>query len=91
MNMRPDSTETDLAARGGVAIEDRPVDIAIDIRGATIPVGVPVEVRSRFDERWTTGFSVAAMASDSYQLRRLSDGSVLPAWFPATRVRPRVS
>ena len=60
---------------------------AIDLRGATLPVGEPVEVRNRFEDRWTHGFSVAVVGSDGYQLRRLSDGSVLPAWFPSAMVR----
>jgi hypothetical protein len=63
-------------------------DDSIDIRTAPIPVGVPVEVRNRFDDRWTHGFSVAMVGDGSYQLRRSSDGSVLPAWFPAAMIRP---
>ena len=60
----------------------------IDLRDAELPVGVPVQVRNRFEDRWTHGFSVAVVGADAYQLRRLSDGSVLPAWFPASMVRP---
>jgi hypothetical protein len=52
-----------------------------------LPVGTAVEVRSRFDRRWARGFSVAAVARDAYQLRRTSDGTVLPAWFPADEIR----
>lgn len=58
-----------------------------------IPVGAPVEVRSRFDRRWNPGFAVACCGEDGYQLRRLSDGEVLPAWFPGEMVRtegPRI-
>ena len=53
-----------------------------------IPVGVPVELRSRFDDRWTHGFSIAVCGEGLYQVRRLSDGQVLPAWFPAEMLRP---
>jgi hypothetical protein len=75
---------------------------AIDIRttaeprsrpaGEALSVGVAVEVRSRFDQRWTHGFSIAEVGHDdsghdTYLLRRLSDGSVLPAWFPADMLR----
>ena len=60
----------------------------IDLRDEELEVGVPVEVRNRFEDRWTHGFSVAVVGSDASQLRRLSDGSVLPAWFPASMVRP---
>lgn len=59
----------------------------IDIRSTSISVGSPVEVRSRFDDRWIHGFSVAGVGDDGYQLRRLSDGSILPVWFPADAVR----
>lgn len=60
---------------------------AVDLRGDALPVGLPVEVRSRFDDRWNHGFSVAVVGAGGYQLRRLSDGSVLPAWFPAEMIR----
>jgi hypothetical protein len=50
-------------------------------------VGTTVEVRSRFDRRWAKGFAVAASSTDAYQVRRLSDGSVLPAWFPHDEIR----
>jgi hypothetical protein len=54
----------------------------------TIPVGVQVELRSRFDDRWTHGFAIAVCGDGEYQVRRLSDGCVLPAWFPAEMLRP---
>lgn len=50
--------------------------------------GDPVLVRNRFEDRWVHGFSVAASGTDGYQLRRASDGAILPAWFPASMVRP---
>lgn len=53
-----------------------------------IPVGVQVELRSRFDDRWTNGFAIAVCGDGEYQVRRLSDGHVLPAWFPAAVLRP---
>ncbi len=55
---------------------------------APIPIGVRVELRNRFDDRWIRGFAVAVCGDGEFQLRRLSDGHVLPAWFPATSVRP---
>jgi len=64
------------------------VPVEIDIRTTTLAVDEPVEVRSRFDQRWTHGFSVAEVGAGAYLLRRLSDGSVLPAWFPDDMVRP---
>lgn len=63
-------------------------DDAVDLRRQVPFVeGTPVEVRSRFDARWLRGFAVAVVGPDAYQLRRLSDGAVLPAWFPATEIR----
>jgi hypothetical protein len=59
--------------------------IGIDI---PIDAGTTVEVRSRFDQRWTTGFTVADVADEGYRLRRQSDGTVLPAWFPREQLRP---
>ena len=73
-------------------IEPGAVDRSIDERSTTtrpvIPVGVQVELRSRFDDRWTHGFSIAVCGDGQYQVRRLSDGHVLPAWFPASMLRP---
>ena len=54
----------------------------------TIPVGLRVELLSRFEQHWIRGFAIAACGDGEFQLRRLSDGHVLPAWFPAASVRP---
>ena len=59
-----------------------------DIRHGVLAVGEDVEVRNRFDDRWIHGFAVAVVGDAAYQLRRLSDGYVLPAWFAADVVRP---
>jgi hypothetical protein len=54
---------------------------------ALVPLqpGDRVDVRNRFDGRWTTGFRVDAVVADDdgyrFKLRRLSDGAVLPALF----------
>ncbi|MFM7064802.1 MAG: hypothetical protein ACKO04_15135 [Actinomycetes bacterium] len=61
----------------------------VDLRDhAGLAVGDPVQVLSRFDARWLRGFAVAVVRPEGYQLRRLSDGVVLPAWFPVDHVRP---
>jgi hypothetical protein len=61
----------------------------VDLRDQPdLQIGDLVEVLSRFDARWLRGFSVAVARPEAYQLRRLSDGAVLPAWFPADHVRP---
>ena len=50
--------------------------------------GTDVEVRSSFDRNWKRGFTVEDASEQGYHLRRRSDGSVLPATFPADIVRP---
>jgi hypothetical protein len=53
--------------------------------------GTRVEVRSRFDERWSRGFEVAEVVEEGesarYKVRRRSDGSVLPTLFVGDEVR----
>lgn len=50
--------------------------------------GVRVEVRTGFDRRWAKGFEVASVNDDDrYVLRRVSDGSVLPAEFSPDDIR----
>jgi hypothetical protein len=54
--------------------------------------GTRVEVRTRFDHRWSGGFEVAEMLSGEgesqlYRIRRRSDDSVLPAEFGSDEVR----
>jgi len=50
--------------------------------------GVPVEVRSRYDGRWSRGFEIAEeLGEEAYRVRRLSDDSVLPAEFSTEDVR----
>jgi hypothetical protein len=57
---------------------------------AIMTPGTRVEVRSRFDSRWSRGFEVAEQtdATDPrYRIRRRSDGAVLPSDFAAEEVR----
>jgi hypothetical protein len=56
--------------------------------GAPLDVGTRVEVRSRFDGHWTRGFELSAADRAGYRVRRLSDGSELPAVFAPEEVRP---
>ncbi len=57
--------------------------------------GTRVEVRSRFDERWSRGFEIAEILAPPgeegngprYRIRRRSDGSVLPTLFVDDEVR----
>jgi hypothetical protein len=48
--------------------------------------GTRVEVRSRFEARWTRGFEVSEVLQPDegppqYRVRRRSDGSILPVTF----------
>jgi len=53
--------------------------------------GTRVEVRSRFEARWTRGFEIAAFDESTdppvYRVRRRSDGSILPVGFVPDDVR----
>ncbi len=52
--------------------------------------GTRVEVRSRFDQAWVSGFEVAervAEPSTGYRIRRRSDRSILPVVFSPEDVR----
>jgi hypothetical protein len=53
-----------------------------------LPAGTRVEVRNRFDSRWSRGFEVAGVDEQGYRLRRLTDGSELPTRFGHDAVRP---
>ena len=54
-------------------------------RPVVLRPGDQVDVRNRFDGRWSTGYRVDAVVADDdgyrFKLRRLSDGAVLPALF----------
>jgi len=49
--------------------------------------GARVEVRNRFDGSWSAGFAVEFATGAGCQVRRLSDGSLLPLVFPHHEVR----
>jgi hypothetical protein len=49
--------------------------------------GTRVEVRNRFDSRWTRGFAVAEVIGDGYRIRRSSDDQLLPSVFTSDEVR----
>ena len=55
--------------------------------GDRLEPGTRVEVRRRFDQRWSKGFEVAEVLDEGYRVRRISDGTVLPAEFTADDVR----
>jgi hypothetical protein len=53
--------------------------------------GTHVEVRSRFEARWSRGFEIVnrdeAPGDARYQVRRRSDGSILPVLFAEDDLR----
>ncbi len=54
--------------------------------------GTHVEVRSRFESRWSRGFEIAACEDTNtgpavYKVRRRSDGSILPVPFTEDDLR----
>jgi hypothetical protein len=51
--------------------------------------GTPVDVFSRFSDAWTRGFEIASALQGGYQLRRISDRSVLPGTFRGDDLRRR--
>jgi hypothetical protein len=54
---------------------------------AYLKPGTKVEVRSRFEGRWSRGFEVAEVLDRAYKIRRMSDGSLLPTDFEQDDVR----
>jgi len=61
--------------------------VLMTLEGALEP-GTPVDVRRRFDYSWARGFEVAEATDTGYRIKRLSDGTVLPADFGIDEVRP---
>jgi hypothetical protein len=65
--------------------------VDIDLSDSPIPVDTPVEVRSRFHDRWVHGFAVAEYVvgaeRSGYRLRRLSEADQLPLLFEQDDVR----
>ena len=54
----------------------------------SLPIGVHVQVRTRFDGAWASGFRVfAGQTSGGYLVCRVSDSSVLPVIFAAAELR----
>lgn len=49
--------------------------------------GTRIEVRNRFDGRWTRGFVVSEVVGDRYRVRRTGDADPLPSTFAADEVR----
>ncbi len=62
--------------------------IATDIDRRELMVGTRVEVHTRYEfGRWVPGFTIAGIRDDGYQIRRISDGSVLAETLNPDEVR----
>jgi hypothetical protein len=79
---------------GGIVdpIESLTPEITLVAEGFPLDVDTPVEVRSRFHDRWICGFAVAEAIDGGpgpcrYRLTRRSDGIPLPILFDARDVR----
>jgi hypothetical protein len=70
-------------------------DIVIITDDGPLVAGRAVEVRSRFHDRWISGFSIAEVVDEPtrtrYRLTRRSDGIPLPILFDACDVRAGVA
>ena len=65
-----------------------PVGCELPGLGPSLPSGVRVQIRNRFDGGWVSGFHVVAAQPDGgYLVRRLSDHSVLPTTFADVDLR----
>jgi len=84
---------------GGVidpdAIDLTRLEVTISTDERALEVDTPVEVRSRFHDRWVCGFTIAEAVEVSgryqYRLSRRSDGVPLPILFDACDVRATAS
>ena len=56
-------------------------------RPLRFPTGTVVEVRDRFCATWQRGFEVAGSLQHGYEVRRRSDGYVLPVAFATEEIR----
>jgi hypothetical protein len=76
---------------GGVVEPLADDEIVILPDGGPLVAGRAVEVRSRFHDRWISGFSIAEVVDEPtrmrYRLTRRSDGIPLPILFDACDVR----
>lgn len=52
-----------------------------------LSVGTKIEVRRKFDAKWSKGFVVSAVTAEGYLVRRPSDGEELPVIIAADDVR----
>ena len=90
MPPRPDATARPRRRRGRAGA-GLPALVGRLLPSPAMEQGSRVEVRSRFDDRWSRGFEVAEVVDEGegarYRLKRRSDGSVLPVLFVDDELR----
>jgi hypothetical protein len=72
---------------GGLMMGESLLVLADEEYDEPMKPGTKVEVRQRFDDRWTRGFEVVEDTGEGLRIRRLSDGTVLPVHFARDEVR----
>ena len=80
----------DVALTHATSGTERPGADAVNPADDTFEPGAAIEVRNRFDGRWSKGFEISAVSPEGYRVLRLSDGRELPTLFdPSDIRRPR--
>ena len=52
-----------------------------------VAIGTRVEIRNLHRHTWIRGFQVAAIIDETYLIRRLADGRILPRFFASVEIR----
>lgn len=53
----------------------------------TVAIGTRVEIRNLHRHTWSKGFQVVAIIDETYLIRRLADGRLLPRFFASVDIR----
>lgn len=56
-------------------------------RRTMVAIGTRVEVRNQRLQTWCRGFQVVAIIGETYLIRRLADGRLLPRFFDSDDIR----
>jgi hypothetical protein len=51
-------------------------------------IGEPVEVHTKYNDSWVSGFEIAEVVEGGYRVRRTSDGTLLPNLTGEEDLRP---
>jgi len=56
-------------------------------RRTMVAIGTRVEIRNQRLQTWCRGFQIAAIIGETYLIRRLADGQLLPRFFDSDDIR----